>query len=574
MVSKSLFAYVDARLKQIKGSSKPFGGMSVLTVGDFYQLPPVRQPKPLCVYDLMQIDLWRDNFQMITLTEIMRQKDDVPFAEMLNRIRVKEKSEPLSDEDRVLLSRAITDPEQCPKDILHVYATNKQVDVHNSESLACFHTDIVTIDADDYKKDVQTGKMARQAAPSKGTKKELPDSIKVAIGARVMITRNIDVQSGLCNGTFGKIGKIVTSESVAHVKTLGLELENVQNRHRAANNIVYIDREEENLKQKGVVRRQFPIKLAFAVTSHKTQGMTISSAAVSLKYVFEHGMAYVALSRVTSLSGLYVLDMDEDKIYANPEINAALGDMTEASVEHIMPLLHVTATLNRPDAFTVVHHNAKGLPCHINDIKSHHELHLADVLCLTETHLRGSFVSESLHLEGYGLFKRNRNVSYTNYPDMASKDGGGVAIYVKNHIRVREKRYIQNATDIEFTVVKLEEPVNALIAVVYRPPGYSVCSFLSNLKGLLESLEIMDQHPILVCGDFNEDLLSRARKPILELFESKGYQQLITAATTEKNTLLDHIFISRPQCCLHSGVLQTYYSYHNPVYCILTTETS
>lgn len=172
------------------------------------------------------------------------------------------------------------------------------------------------------------------------------------------------------------------------------------------------------------------------------------------------------------------------------------------------------------------------------------------------------------------MFKWNRNVSYTNYPDMASKDGGGVAIYVKNHIRVREKRYIQNATDIEFTVVKLEEPINALIAVVYRPPGYSVCSFLSNLKGLLESLEIMDQHPILVCGDFNEDLLSCARKPILKLFESKGYQQLITAATTEKNTLLDHIFISRPQCCLHSGVLQTYYSYHNPVYCILTTETS
>lgn len=154
---------------------------------------------------------------------------------------------------------------------------------------------------------------------------------------------------------------------------------------------------------------------------------------------------------------------------------------------------------------------------------------------------------------------------------MANKNGGGVAIYVKNHIQACEKHYIQNATDIEFTVIKLESPINATIAAVYKPPGYSVMSFLSNLQSLLDALEIMDQHPIVVCGDFNEDLLSRASKPILELFQSKGYEQLITTATTDKNTLLDLIFISRPQRCLHSGVLQTYYSYHNPVYCILNS---
>ncbi|GAA6232622.1 ATP-dependent DNA helicase PIF1-like [Lates japonicus] len=79
MVLKPLFAYVDARLKQIKGSQKPFGGMSVIAFGDFYQLPPVRQPKPLCVYDPSQIDLWQEHFQMITLTEIMRRKMVLPL---------------------------------------------------------------------------------------------------------------------------------------------------------------------------------------------------------------------------------------------------------------------------------------------------------------------------------------------------------------------------------------------------------------------------------------------------------------------------------------------------------------
>ncbi len=67
MVSKQIFAYVDVRLKQIKGSQKPFRAMSVIAVGDFYQLPPVRQSKPLCVQEPLEIYLWR-HFEMITLT--------------------------------------------------------------------------------------------------------------------------------------------------------------------------------------------------------------------------------------------------------------------------------------------------------------------------------------------------------------------------------------------------------------------------------------------------------------------------------------------------------------------------
>lgn len=81
------------------------------------------------------------------------------------------------------------------------------------------------------------------------------------------------------------------------------------------------------LKLKGVVRRQFPIKLAFACTIHKVQGMTRTLAVVSLKHIFEPGMAYVVISRVSFLSGLHMLDMDENKIYANSEVTAALKTM-------------------------------------------------------------------------------------------------------------------------------------------------------------------------------------------------------------------------------------------------------
>ncbi|XP_076738999.1 uncharacterized protein LOC112432426 isoform X3 [Maylandia zebra] len=345
MVSKPLFAYVDARLKQIKGTQRPFGGMSVLAVGDFYQLPPVRQSKPLCVYDPEQIDLWQEHFQMITLTEIMRQKDDVAFAEMLNRIRVKEKTDELSQCDRDLLSQAVTAPEECPTEVLHIYATNKNVESHNTDTLKKLHSNIIIINADDFQKDKCTGRMERRDKPFTGGRNDLPDTLNVAEGARVMLTRNLDTLNGLVNGAFGILVKVVRSENDGHIIKLGLRMDNRQpmRHNRSANaasdDLVYIERAEESLKFKGAVRRQFPVKLAFACTIHKTQGLTTQTAVVSMKNIFEPGMAYVALSRVTSLSGLYLQDLDEKKIYANPEVTAALQTMRQASVEEMMPLL-------------------------------------------------------------------------------------------------------------------------------------------------------------------------------------------------------------------------------------------
>ncbi|KAL6491488.1 hypothetical protein MHYP_G00018330 [Metynnis hypsauchen] len=105
MVSKLLFAYVNWRLQQIKGNDKPFGNVSIMAVGDFHQLPPLGKAKPLCVYEHHVLDFWRDHFKMITLTDIMRQKDDLAFAELLNRPRVKQKHEPLSDADSSLIKQ-------------------------------------------------------------------------------------------------------------------------------------------------------------------------------------------------------------------------------------------------------------------------------------------------------------------------------------------------------------------------------------------------------------------------------------------------------------------------------------
>uniref|UniRef100_A0A8C4HPS9 ATP-dependent DNA helicase n=1 Tax=Dicentrarchus labrax TaxID=13489 RepID=A0A8C4HPS9_DICLA len=579
MVSKELFAYVHWRFQQIKGNKKPFGGMSVLAVGDFYQLPPLGKAKPLCVYEEGVLDVWKDNFQMVSLTQIMRQKDDLVFAELLNRLRVKRKTDALRDDDRALLTQTVIDIKDCPLDALHIFATNREVDEHNRATVAALHRDFVNIKAQDYAKDPTTGEMI-QTRGFKGKKRDLPDCIQAAHGVRVMIVRNLDVEDGLVNGTFGTIANIITGQQdgQTRVTMIGLQLDNPTSGQKLrkkiqgqSDNLVYIERTEENMTKKGAVRRQFPMKLAFACTAHKVQGMTMESAVVSLKRVFESGMSYVALSRTTSLQGLHITDFDEKKIYADPEITAAMENMKQASFESTRPLLqHVKLADGTAQTITIIHHNTQGLPSHIEDLKCHHELTLADVLCITETHLSGSFVSSKFQLEGYNMFTRSRQVSYTNLSDMTAKDGGGVAVYCKSHIQAEARRYFQNVTDLEFVVVKLMAPVRAVIAAVYRPPHFCLKKFLPNMESLLDSLDMMNHQPVIVCGDFNEDLLCKGKKAIQELFQSKGYTQLITDATTENRTLLDHIYVSQPHTCVQSGVLQTYHSYHSPVYSILT----
>ncbi|XP_051814032.1 uncharacterized protein LOC127536803 [Acanthochromis polyacanthus] len=579
MVSKKLFAYVNWRFQQLKGNRRPFGGISVLAVGDFYQLPPLGRAKPLCVYEETEFDLWRERFTMVNLTEIMRQKDDRAFAELLNRLRVKRKQDPLCAADRGLLMRAVSDGKDCPPGTLHVFATNKQVDGHNAATVASLLKGDVKIAAEDYRKDVATGR--KVPVPNiKGTKRDLPDTIMAAEGARVMLIRNLNVEDGLVNGTFGTISTILPDRRDPKVVSfLGLKLDNTtagQTLRKKllgpSDDLVYVERSEESIGRKGgVVRRQFPVKLAFACTAHKVQGMTVTSAVVSLKRMFQPGMAYVALSRTTSLQGLTITDFDETKIYADPAITTALEDMRSASFQSVTPLLHRFNRTERPDAeVTIVHHNTQGLPSHMVDLKLHHELRLADVLCLTETHLSGSSVSSSFDLEGYTVFHRSRQACYTTCRDMASKAGGGVAVYCRSALMAEAPSCMGRVTDLECLVVKVEVPVKVLIATVYRPPDFGLQKFLPNLNALLDTLELLDHHPIVVCGDFNEDLLSRGKKSIRDALLSRGYNQLITESTTDKNTVIDHIYISQPEKCVQSGVLQTYYSYHSPVYCILT----
>ena len=138
MVDKNMLNYVSGRLDQIKRCSSLnslFGGISVLAVGDFCQVPPVfgQMLYKNCHENI--VDYW-GQFKVWELIEIMRQKEDKMFAEFLNRLRTKQKNEQLHASDvSILKSRVILDDDKYLDSAMHIYALNKSVNAFNEQKL-------------------------------------------------------------------------------------------------------------------------------------------------------------------------------------------------------------------------------------------------------------------------------------------------------------------------------------------------------------------------------------------------------------------------------------------------------
>lgn len=280
MIDDKLFNKIAAYLSLIKEIKKPFGGIQIILCGDFYQLPPVNNT--YC----FNSNIWdRLKIKVIELKEKMRQINDLKFQNILDNVKINNITDEIYNELKLLKKNKLN------SDIKPtiMYSKNVDVDIINNNE---FNKLVKLTNNQVYefplRYDVTNYKISKHV----NNLKEL-HNLKLCKGLQVMLTYNIDIINKLTNGTRCIIEEINYPEVT--IKTLDNKKYNI-------NYISYINENDHNIEYQFM-----PIKLAYAITIHKSQGQTLDYIEIDLgNDVFEYGMAYVALSRARSLSSIYL----------------------------------------------------------------------------------------------------------------------------------------------------------------------------------------------------------------------------------------------------------------------------
>ena len=292
MTPSNIIVNIDKVLRYFKDSDKPFGGTQMIFVGDLSQLKPIsRLKKPF----MFQNDAWKQgNFKSCYLTKNHRQTGDSKLLTLLNNMR----SNKLTEEDIDLLNSRITlDP---PKDITRLYTHNIDVDGLNSQRLLEIDKPLQTFNF------ISRGDVHTVNTIFKNSLIE--QKLELKEGALVMFIKN-NVDKGYVNGTTGTV--INFTGGIPVVKTKD-------------GKVVYVERETWTQENEGGVVvasiTQIPLKLGFATTVHKSQGLTLDSAVIDLSRSFTEALGYVALSRVKTLEGIHLLGYNDTALEMDPFI--------------------------------------------------------------------------------------------------------------------------------------------------------------------------------------------------------------------------------------------------------------
>jgi ATP-dependent DNA helicase PIF1 len=287
MLSDKLFETLDKIGKVVRGNARPFGGIQLIFSGDFYQLPPV--DAKFC----FESPIWKGTFpNCVQLKTIYRQTDPV-YCTVLDEIRNGQLTKPSYN---ALLAQV-----REGNGVTKLVPTRQKADSINSTAYDALSSEEVT-----FRMITNRGKHANADYELTYIRTHLrvDDILKLKVGARVMCVVNLSDQ--ICNGSQGIIIRFCN----------GFPVVKFTNCETVMQPYVW-----ESETMAGVSVSQVPLMYAWAITIHKAQGATLDEAEIDVGGdVFECGQTYVALSRLRSLSGLYLTSLDVSKIKLNKKV--------------------------------------------------------------------------------------------------------------------------------------------------------------------------------------------------------------------------------------------------------------
>ena len=529
MVKSDMLYQLDRRLREVtQKMDEEFGGVALLCFGDILQLKPCMGryvfERPQCEDFHLKHEispLW-SQFDVIILEENHRQDGDREYANILNRIRV---GEPTEYDVEILSQRVKCKNNLDLEGAMVIDCKNLGVGKHNKHQLNKMSGELIEIEA------INIHPLYKDFKPpisKKGTVKDTPflQTLHLKVGAKIMVTLNIDTLDGITNGARGtvraaikdgsnKVSKLIIKFDDPSVGELSRQNNSgMAAKYPGCTVIEKVMFQYSLCKKSSLVSNcakvvQFPITLCFAATAHKVQGQTVikpTILAVDINTVFEPAQGYVMLSRVQCLDQLVIIDsLPLEKLYASQKALDEVKRMELVSFnKNPSPWFCVDQNL-----FKIASLNCRSLRKHIKDIECDPTIMKADVVCLLETWLCEGEDDNQYNIQGFKL-------------DLNSIGSGkGLAIFFK------EKRCHTNVLIKEdnLQMSKLSHPQFDVIAI-YRSRDGSQETLIEAVKNNTSQTKIT-----IVMGDFNlcavEDHNSVMSQGMLQL----GYSQLVTRAT-------------------------------------------
>ena len=584
MVGNMTLSFIDTRLQQLMGTKEVFGGLSVIAVGDLYQLKPVGDY--LISLDLKKgasslgRNLWKELFTMYELVDIMRQKDDLAFAHLLNRLRLNE----MTEEDKQKLQTRVVDREtgDYPKDALHLFAQNCFVDQHNDTILNQLPGEKIVIPCHDSVVSANIPASMHQSLIDKlpkeyGQTGQLKKSLTVVVGMIVVHTANVDVEDGLTNGATGVVKHIdfrwMEGTNRPSIIWVLFDDPRVGRATREKNKKFYNASIHSDwtpvfetqrtfiVNYKTFQRSQFPVTPASGKTVWKAEGATVDKVVVDLSQTQTKKIPhvhYVAFSRVKKLEDLYILNMNEAAIALDDDVNIEMQRLrTEASLE----LCYVPLYKIDPGKTKIAFNNARSLHKHFKDVEFEPNVLAADVIGFAETRLCSRDENVHFALKRFKLIRLDDTVKETN-----NRPYHGLALYVKEYLQIQKFLKMQ-CKSFEFILADIFNVQKGYVQVVvlYRYPKSSQTDFREDIHCHLRPVIDLNAK-LVILGDFNIQV-DGANTGFVDFVETLfGCMQQINQCTTDTGSMLDLIFSNSEG---YSDVIEAYWSDHKLIYCAL-----